>query len=90
VSVASWCCTCLCVILCVGFCKDHFVKVPLHFYIVTTFFLYHTIKLNISSINIIKKSNKQIRCADVFQENVTLKDAVGGDGSVVPRVELER
>ena len=26
----------------------------------------------------------------VFQENVTLKDAIGGDGSVVPRVELER
>ena len=26
----------------------------------------------------------------VFQENTTLKDAIGGDGSIVPRVDLER
>jgi len=88
VSVASWCCTCFCVILCVGFCKGHFVKVPLH---LTYLHCYNILSLGISSIYIIKKSVKQIKCAwCVFQENVTLKDAVGGDGSVVPRVELER
>jgi len=29
-SVASWCCTCFCVVLCVSFCTVHFVMVPLN------------------------------------------------------------
>jgi len=29
-SVASWCCTCFCVVLCVSFCTGHFVMVPLN------------------------------------------------------------
>ena len=29
-SVASWCSTCFCVVLCVGFCTGHFVMVPLN------------------------------------------------------------
>ena len=28
--VASWCCTCFCVVLCVSFCTGHFVVVPLN------------------------------------------------------------
>ena len=27
-SAASWCSTCFCVVLCVGFCAGHFVMVP--------------------------------------------------------------
>lgn len=47
----------------------------------------------------LRDANKQLREINeqvnekaemLQQENVTLKDAVGGDGSVVPRVELER
>ncbi|KAK3602752.1 hypothetical protein CHS0354_027751 [Potamilus streckersoni] len=47
----------------------------------------------------LREANKQLRdinesvgekCETLAQENVTLKDAIGGDGSVVPRVELER
>ena len=29
-SVASWCCTCFCVVLCVSFCTGYFVMVPLN------------------------------------------------------------
>ena len=29
-SVASWCCTCFCVVLCVSVCTGHFVMVPLN------------------------------------------------------------
>ena len=29
-SIASWCSTCFCVIMCVGFCTGHFVMVPLN------------------------------------------------------------
>ena len=29
-SVASWCCKCFCVVLCVSFCTCHFVMVPLN------------------------------------------------------------
>ena len=29
-SVASWCCTCVHVVLCVSFCTRHFVVVPLN------------------------------------------------------------
>ena len=29
-SVASWCCTCFCVVLCVIFCTGHFVMMPLN------------------------------------------------------------
>jgi len=29
-SVVSWCSTCFCVVLCVGFCTGHFVMVPLN------------------------------------------------------------
>ena len=29
-SVASWCCTCFCVVLCVSFCTGRFVMVPLN------------------------------------------------------------
>ena len=28
--VESWCCTCLCVVLCYSFCTGHFVMVPLN------------------------------------------------------------
>ncbi|KAL3866533.1 hypothetical protein ACJMK2_043826 [Sinanodonta woodiana] len=50
-------------------------------------------------IDELREANKQLRdinesvsekCETLAQENVTLKDAIGGDGSVVPRVELER
>ncbi|XP_053405161.1 myosin heavy chain, non-muscle-like [Mercenaria mercenaria] len=52
-----------------------------------------------AKIDELRDANKQLReineqvneKAEVLQqENATLKDAVGGDGSVVPRVELER
>jgi len=28
--VSSWCSTCFCVVLCIGFCTGHFVMVPLN------------------------------------------------------------
>ncbi|WAR00606.1 hypothetical protein MAR_024978 [Mya arenaria] len=52
-----------------------------------------------AKIDELRDANKQLReineqvnekAEALQQENVTLKDAVGGDGSVVPRVELER
>ncbi|XP_060569764.1 flagellar attachment zone protein 1-like isoform X3 [Ruditapes philippinarum] len=52
-----------------------------------------------AKIDELRDANKQLReineqvneKAEILQqENATLKDAVGGDGSVVPRVELER
>ena len=48
-SVASWCFTCFCVVLCVGFFMDHFVMVPLN--LTYLHCLQHS-SLNISSIYI--------------------------------------
>ncbi|XP_052283597.1 girdin-like [Dreissena polymorpha] len=52
-----------------------------------------------AKIEELREANRQLReineqvnekAEALQQENVTLKDAVGGDGSLVPRVELER
>ena len=47
-SVASWCCTCFCVVLCVSFCTGHFVIVPLNLTyrstLFTTFFLWTSLQ----------------------------------------------
>ena len=43
--VASWCFTCFCVVLCVGFCTGHFVMVHLNLTLFTTFFLWTSLPL---------------------------------------------
>ena len=48
-SVVSWCCTCFCVVLCVSFCRGHFVMVPLN---LTYLHCLQLSYLNISSIYI--------------------------------------
>ena len=49
-SVASWCSTCFCVVLCDGFCLGHFVMAPLNLtYLVHCL---NSLPLNISSIYI--------------------------------------
>jgi len=49
--VASWCCMCFCVVLCVSFCTGHFVMVPLnltylHCLFEHLFHLYYIFNLN--------------------------------------------
>jgi len=53
-SVASWCSTCFCVVLCVGFCTGHFVMVPLNLNI---YIVYNILSFNISLIYIIFINN---------------------------------
>ena len=41
-SVASWCCTCFCVVLCVSFCTGHFGALKLDICILFTTFCLRT------------------------------------------------
>jgi len=57
--VASWCCTCFCVVLCVNFCTGHFVMVPLNLIstLFTTFFIWTSFQFILKKIPSFKLSS---------------------------------
>ena len=58
-SVATWCCTCFCVVLCVSFRTGHFVMVPLNLTLNCIYIVYSILYLSICSIYIVAVMVKQ-------------------------------
>ena len=67
-SVASWCSTCFCVVLCVGFFTGHFVMVPLNLTYLQH--VYNILSLNNSLIYIDKEQHGWRLALMVLQDHI--------------------